>query len=159
MPTSESTVAQTPLLVSSWPTVGPTISVPTTVNVPDVALLERGDDRVLLLAELRARFGRRAAACGPSPAFDAGVPYAWTSTFWPPPGKIPVERGPAPAAPRSAARTRVMTTVPPANSTPRGMPFVASVTMPAMMMTHDSDDRVPAPAQEVVVGVLENMHG
>ena len=51
-----------------------------------------------------------------------------------------------------------MTIVPPEKSMPSGTPRWAIRPKPARMMTSDRRDRVPAPADEVVMGVREDAH-
>ena len=51
-----------------------------------------------------------------------------------------------------------MTTVPPANSTPLGMPSVTDIDDAGDDDDHGQRDGVPAPAEKVEVGIFEDMH-
>ena len=84
MPASDRTVAHTPLLVSSCPTVGPTSSVPTTLNVPMLPFWSASTTASFCLL---SSVPDSPLSCGVRTItwFDAGVPKACTCTFWPPP--------------------------------------------------------------------------
>ena len=85
MPTSESTVADSPLVRSSFPTAGPTISVPDSLKAPTLPFFSAST--TCCLVELREppdsapTCGTRIITCR-----CAGSPKVWTTTFWPPPG-------------------------------------------------------------------------
>ena len=79
--------------------------------------------------------------------------------FWPPPGmRGPARRGRAvDRAP--ADRTSAMTIVPPENSTPCGRPRCQISDQAREDDDPRQHDRVPAPADEVEVRILEDLHG
>ena len=144
-----------PFRCRSWPITGPTISVLSTSNVPRFGLLQKADDRGRLLLERKSLLDFcRSGAGGSESGSRPGSPYRWTA-FSP---------GIASSALRTASSVTgcsnwTTTSVPPEKSMPRGTPRVAISPRPLRMISHESAEGVPPPAQPVDVDVGQDTHG
>src|SRR5262249_6178421 len=128
--------AHRPLLVSSAPTVGPTISVLTVEKLP----------RPPCFSALSTCDATPLSDCPDSAPLDgtristwfcAGSPYACTTMLLPPPGKF-LSSALRTCCTDTLGANLSMTTVPPANSTLFGMPLVQITAIPARMITHET---------------------